>query len=207
MAEQAINLSIPLKEVFEMIPEMAEKGLQSSTKAQELTDTLKDTEFSFVFDFDGEKYNLVIKDGKEFKSGLGDLDKSMFRMSMKIADIEKMADIKNAQMFLAALGGKGGDGSGGGMGADAEKLSQAYSTFSNVKGAMNMVLVHEDESESTFGMVFNDSADSELTIKVSMKDATDLISGESDPISMFMGGKIQMEGDISIAMSFQSLIM
>lgn len=46
----------------------------------------------------------------------------------------------------------------------------------------------------------------DCTIKLSMSDFEDLISGELSPTSAFMTGKIKIEGDMSVAMALQSLL-
>jgi putative sterol carrier protein len=46
----------------------------------------------------------------------------------------------------------------------------------------------------------------DCTIKLSLSDFEDLISGDLSPTSAFMSGKIKIEGDMSVAMALQSLL-
>jgi len=46
----------------------------------------------------------------------------------------------------------------------------------------------------------------DCTIKLSLSDFEDLISGDLSPTSAFMTGKIKIEGDMSVAMALQSLL-
>ncbi|MBX3579355.1 MAG: SCP2 sterol-binding domain-containing protein [Rhizobiaceae bacterium] len=46
----------------------------------------------------------------------------------------------------------------------------------------------------------------DCTIKLSLADLKDLISGDLSPTSAFMTGKIKIEGDMSVAMALQSLL-
>jgi putative sterol carrier protein len=49
-------------------------------------------------------------------------------------------------------------------------------------------------------------APADCTIKLSLSDFEDLISGDLSPTSAFMSGKIKIEGDMSVAMALQSLL-
>ena len=44
-----------------------------------------------------------------------------------------------------------------------------------------------------------------LTLKMDASDYVDLVHGRADPMSLFMAGKVKVEGDISLAMKFQEL--
>ncbi|HTV67127.1 MAG TPA: SCP2 sterol-binding domain-containing protein [Rhizobiaceae bacterium] len=46
----------------------------------------------------------------------------------------------------------------------------------------------------------------DCTIKLSLSDFEDLISGDLSATSAFMTGKIKIEGDMSVAMALQSLL-
>ena len=49
-------------------------------------------------------------------------------------------------------------------------------------------------------------APADCTIKLSLSDFEDLLSGELSPTTAFMTGKLQIEGDMSIAVSLQQLL-
>jgi putative sterol carrier protein len=55
------------------------------------------------------------------------------------------------------------------------------------------------------GVVTNDDADADCTIGVSSSDLADLMSGELNPMSAFMFGKLKISGDMGVAMKLQSL--
>ena len=48
-------------------------------------------------------------------------------------------------------------------------------------------------------------APADCTIKVSMDDFQDLISGDLNPTAAFMQGKLKIEGDMSVAMALSQL--
>lgn len=48
--------------------------------------------------------------------------------------------------------------------------------------------------------------DTDCTIRLSLSDLEDLISGDLSPTSAFMTGKIKIEGDMSVAMALSQLI-
>ena len=49
-------------------------------------------------------------------------------------------------------------------------------------------------------------APADCTIKLSLSDFEDMLSGELSPTSAFMSGKLQIEGDMSVAMSLQQFL-
>ena len=49
-------------------------------------------------------------------------------------------------------------------------------------------------------------APADCTIKLSLSDLEDLISGDLGPTAAFMTGKIKIEGDMSVAMALSQLI-
>jgi len=54
--------------------------------------------------------------------------------------------------------------------------------------------------------VTNEDAEADCTIKMSADDLGDLLSGDLDPTGAFMGGKMQVEGDMSVAMKLGSVV-
>lgn len=50
-----------------------------------------------------------------------------------------------------------------------------------------------------------DDKDADCTIKVSMDDLLAMMKGELNPMAAFMGGKLKVSGDMSVAMKLQSL--
>ena len=46
----------------------------------------------------------------------------------------------------------------------------------------------------------------DCTVKLSLDDLKDLISGDLNPTMAFMTGKIKIEGDMSVAMALSSLM-
>lgn len=54
--------------------------------------------------------------------------------------------------------------------------------------------------------VSNDDGDADCTIKMTAEDLGDLLSGELNPTAAFMGGKMQVEGDMNVAMKLGSIV-
>jgi putative sterol carrier protein len=46
----------------------------------------------------------------------------------------------------------------------------------------------------------------DCTIKLSLSDFEDLLSGELSPTTAFMTGKLKIEGDMAVAMALQQLL-
>ena len=54
--------------------------------------------------------------------------------------------------------------------------------------------------------VTREDMEADCTIKISAEDLADLLSGDLNPTSAFMGGKMQVEGDMSVAMKLGSIV-
>ena len=50
-----------------------------------------------------------------------------------------------------------------------------------------------------------EDSEADCTIKVDKADFVSLAAGDLDPMMAFMSGKLKIEGDMSVAMSLQSL--
>jgi putative sterol carrier protein len=66
-------------------------------------------------------------------------------------------------------------------------------------GADGVLLINGKSISTTDGPA-------DCTIKLSLSDFEDLLAGELSPTTAFMTGKIQVEGDMSVAMSLQQLL-
>lgn len=55
------------------------------------------------------------------------------------------------------------------------------------------------------GTVTNDDIESDVTIGISAKDLGKLMTGDLNPMTALMFGKIKIEGDMAVAMKLQSL--
>ncbi|MFN8355370.1 MAG: SCP2 sterol-binding domain-containing protein [Spirosomataceae bacterium] len=55
------------------------------------------------------------------------------------------------------------------------------------------------------GNVSNDNTDADCTVSVSLSDFNALMSGDLNPMTAFMFGKIKVSGDMGVAMKLQSL--
>jgi putative sterol carrier protein len=62
------------------------------------------------------------------------------------------------------------------------------------------------DGASSPNSVSNDDNEAQCTIVMSMDDFGELLSGELDPTTAFMMGKLKVEGDMSIAMKLSSVL-
>lgn len=53
--------------------------------------------------------------------------------------------------------------------------------------------------------VLTDDSEAQCTIDISLDDFESMLEGELNPMAAFMGGQIQVSGDMSVAMKLQSL--
>jgi len=65
-------------------------------------------------------------------------------------------------------------------------------------------LLHLDGSGDS-NVICNEDKDADATVKVSLEDFSNLLSGDLNPMTAFMSGKIKVDGDMSVAMKLQKL--
>ncbi len=70
-------------------------------------------------------------------------------------------------------------------------------------GDDGVILVDGASSPNT---VTNDNNDADCTVKLDIDVLEDLISGDLDPTAAFMQGKLNVEGDMGIAMKLGSIL-
>ena len=54
--------------------------------------------------------------------------------------------------------------------------------------------------------VSNDDSDADCVVTVAMEDLEAMLGGSLNPAMAFMGGKLQVEGDMSVAMKVQNVV-
>ena len=54
--------------------------------------------------------------------------------------------------------------------------------------------------------VSNEDKEADCTVNMKLEDLDNLLSGDLNPMTAFMTGKLKVEGDISVAMKLQSLV-
>lgn len=84
------------------------------------------------------------------------------------------------------------------------KAAQASPLGSTLKFDFGGEVLYIDGTLHT-NMVSTDDRTADCTIKVSKTDFQSLMGGKLDPMSAVMSGKIQIDGDMSVAMKLQSL--
>ncbi|WP_026998944.1 SCP2 sterol-binding domain-containing protein [Eisenibacter elegans] len=55
------------------------------------------------------------------------------------------------------------------------------------------------------GGVSNEDKDAACTVSISIDDFNSMLDGDLNPMNAFMGGKMQIDGDMSIAMKLQAV--
>jgi putative sterol carrier protein len=68
----------------------------------------------------------------------------------------------------------------------------------------NTVKIHIDGKNGN--AVTNDDGPADCTLKIALSDFVDMVEGRLNGMNAFMGGKLKVDGDMSIAMKLQSII-
>ncbi|WP_417667949.1 SCP2 sterol-binding domain-containing protein [Roseibium sp.] len=54
--------------------------------------------------------------------------------------------------------------------------------------------------------VSNEDADADCTITMTPEDLSEMLAGDLNPTAAFMGGKLKVDGDMSVAMKLGSIV-
>jgi len=85
------------------------------------------------------------------------------------------------------------------------KASTADPIGNSLKFDLGDNYIHIDGTGDS-NIVTGEDKEADCTIKVSMEDLVALSKGELNPMMAFMGGKIKIDGDMSVAMKLQTLL-
>jgi len=90
--------------------------------------------------------------------------------------------------------------------AKMKEGASSKSAFGNtVKFATEQGVVYLDGNQ-TPPAVTNDDKDADCTLRMDFSDFSDLIERKTDGMSLFMTGKLKIEGDMGVAMKLQSIL-
>ncbi|MDB4285971.1 SCP2 sterol-binding domain-containing protein [bacterium] len=88
--------------------------------------------------------------------------------------------------------------------AVASKAAENESMGSTIKFVMEEGIVYLDGSGDS-NTVTNEDKDADCTVNVSKEDFDAMLSGDLNPMAAFMGGKLQVDGDMGVAMKLGTL--
>lgn len=89
--------------------------------------------------------------------------------------------------------------------ADIQQKAASKAPIGNtLKFNLGGQILHIDGTGSTNQISQEDKA-ADCTISVSQENFIKLVTGKLNPMMAFMGGKIKVDGDMSVAMKLQSL--
>ena len=95
-----------------------------------------------------------------------------------------------------------------------EDCTQAIRTKVGADSGLNATLKFDCASDGTIyidgrsapNTVSNDSAEADCTVGITLDNLNALLSGELEPATGFMVGKLKVAGDMSVAMRLQRVI-
>lgn len=96
---------------------------------------------------------------------------------------------------------------------DIEKITQGLSEKAAAAPAIDRSVKFDFGSDGVIyvdgynnNAVSNENLDADCTVQVSISDFIDMVKGDLNPMNAFMGGKLKVLGDMSVAMKLQSLL-
>ena len=85
---------------------------------------------------------------------------------------------------------------------NAEKVSAIGKSLKFDLGGTTILI----DGTGSSNVVSEEDKEADCTLKVSKDDLADLLSGKLNPMNAVMGGKVQIKGDMGVAMKLQSLL-
>lgn len=196
MADQMIQLRFSMSEIFDLIPSVVKNAIRLSPAVAKLADAFKDVETRIVFQCDDHAYGLVFK-GRDVAVADGNLSNPMVRIIMTMKDLENLIRVKNASIFL----GQNIEP----VGASANKSLSMYNTLTGLSGKVTSALTQDDGSVSRISYIFNGADTPQTEISLDMDSMIDLLTKKDNAVNMFMSGRLQIDGDMTLAMKIQTL--
>ena len=62
------------------------------------------------------------------------------------------------------------------------------------------------DGKATPNTVSNTNLDADCTVGITLENLTAMLNGDLDPVTGFMGGKLKVSGDMSVAMRLQRVV-
>ncbi|MBU0994650.1 MAG: SCP2 sterol-binding domain-containing protein [Proteobacteria bacterium] len=185
----SIPVDTSVKELLtKVMPELTQKAFAETNAVAEFAGT----EITMQVDTSKGSYSYVLKNGKDIDVNEGQLENPMVVLKVTEDDIKKMITNQELDMLL-------------GMTTDLTKTK--YNCIKNLNGGFNAKLSNEDGSIYDIGVLFNGAGNYKATIKMKTADSTSLMRKQANPMSLFMAGGMQIEGDMAFALSVQPLFL
>ncbi|MBU2490374.1 MAG: SCP2 sterol-binding domain-containing protein [Proteobacteria bacterium] len=187
MAGKTLHLTLDLDEVvLEFLPKVVREFMKLSGAAAGLAGT----EFSLEVNISGDKYRYIVKNGAEFDVAPGGLENPMVAVSIPMEDMQKLILMKNIDMLL---------------GIQKKLTKEGFNVLSRIKGTVVFDLTNEDGGKSEINVRFNGAEAPKARFLMGIDQARSVISGQDNPVNLFMSGRLKIEGDMALAMSVQPL--
>lgn len=198
MPDQILQLNFSMKEIFDLIPVLAGDLVKLRPLSPEAKERDKSLEFPMTFKIDDEIYHLIVTGDRKFKTGAGDLENAKIRFTIGMKDLQELIVVKNAYIFLGQSIEVGP--------VDRSKIAAASDKFNAINGTINIEVTNDNQSISKFSMAVNKADASKVTIRIEIKDFREIMAKTSNPVNLFMAGRLKLEGDMGLALAYQSLL-
>jgi hypothetical protein len=148
------------------------------------------TEFTFVVDVSGDKYNYITYDGINIIYLESDIKKPMLRIKISRDNLERMIITANLDLLV---------------GVHSDFKRSKLNIIQNLSGTMLVELQENDGTVFNFEMIFNDAEKPKSFFKMSTSDSCAMKRKERKPLDLYLLGNLKVEGDIFFALSVEPL--
>lgn len=158
------------------------------------TSGLEGTVLNVVFNIEGDPFTVTLTNGKELDVKEGAAEKPDIQISM------------TKERWRQTVSGELGNALD--MFTDFKKLADRtrYDAVKDVKGKLNLVIERKDADKFDVIAVFAGEEKPEVTITCDMENWQGIMAGTNQPVSAFMGGKLRVTGEMTLAMKLNTLM-
>ena len=171
-------------------------NLFEKAKSEHPLEGMEGTEFGMQLNISGPNggtWSLLVKDAMEMKVWEGPYDKAQITIEMKES---YWRDVVTEKVDI---------GTGIDKQLSPEVAKSQYRTLQTLKGKLVTRLTNPDGSILKSSVIFNKCELPETKIKMTVKDYVDLTDGSLDGRTAFLEGKIEIEGDILLALKLSRI--
>jgi len=151
---------------------------------------LAKTEIGIAIDISGHPFRYRIVNGETFHVGDSMQGAPLIRLSVSLADLEKLIIPENIVLLFPKKDGN---------------IQRKYDLLSRLKGHARLIVLNKDGSTSVIVIELNGRDIPLAVFKMGWDDFRQMVGQRIPPFQLFMSGRLKIEGDTMFAMTLQPL--